>query len=95
MKEEIMTPVASAPAEIVELEVIPVGGDGWRVSIAGADRANPFALLGFVAAVDDGFEVCVIGRPGDALAATTFEAAVELLRPTAAEVEGILAGIRH
>ncbi|GAA4170714.1 hypothetical protein [Gryllotalpicola koreensis] len=81
--------------EMVGLDVIPVEEDGWRVSIQGADRGNPFALLGFVTKVGDAFEVCVIGRPGDAIVAPTLEAAVEVLRPAADEVEGILAGIRH
>ncbi|AYG03787.1 hypothetical protein [Gryllotalpicola protaetiae] len=79
----------------VELDVIPVGEDGWRVSIQGADRANPFALLGFVTTAGPVFEVCVIGRPGDAIVASTLDDAVEVLRPPADEVEGILAGIRH
>jgi hypothetical protein len=99
MEEEIMTPAAAAatlvePA-LVELDVIPVGNDGWRVSIHGADRGNPFALLGFVTRVDAGFEVCVIGRPGDAVAAASLDAAVDVLRPAPGEVEAILAGIRH
>jgi hypothetical protein len=93
MEEEIMTPAATLG--LVELDVIPVGEDGWRVSIHGADRGNPFALLGFVTRAGDGFEVCVIGRPGDAIAAPTLEAAVDVLRPAADEVEGILSGIRH
>jgi hypothetical protein len=79
----------------VELEVLPVGDDGWRVSIGGADRGNPFALLGFVTLTGGHYEVCVLGKPGSALAAATLEDALELLRPAPTEVEGILSGIRH
>jgi len=89
----------SPEAARVELDVFPIDGDGWRVSIRGADRGNPFALLGFVSreASHSGprFLVCVIGRPGDELVAGTLDEAIELLRPRPAEVEAILAGIRH
>lgn len=82
-------------AHAVELDVIQIGEDGWRVSIRGADAGNPFALLGFVTFVGGHYQVCVIGRPGDAIDAATLDDAVEVLRPHADEVEGILSGIRH
>ena len=89
-----MTPAATAIGA-VELDVIPIEDDGWRVSIHGADRSNPFALLGFVTHTAEGFEVCVIGRPGDAVVASTLDQAVDVLRPAPGEVEDILGGIRH
>ncbi|GAA4182970.1 hypothetical protein GCM10022288_01680 [Gryllotalpicola kribbensis] len=104
MEEEIMTPAAVAhqvaepgtvEGETIELDVIPVDDHGWRVSVHGADRGNPFALLGFVTQVGDGFEVCVIGRPGDAIAARTLDEAVDVLRPAPDELDDILAGVRH
>ena len=109
MKEEIMTPAAatigsvdtesvdteSVDSETVELDVIPIDDHGWRVSIRDADRANPFGLLGFVSKAADGFEVCIIGHPGDAIAAPTLEAALDVLRPEPDEVEAILEGVRH
>ena len=51
--------------------------------------------LGFVTRVGGRFEVCVIGRPGDAIEVTSLDEAVEVLRPAPDEVEGILAGARH
>ena len=89
-----MTPAATS-LETVELDVIPIGEDGWRVSIHGAERSNPFALLGFVTRVGEQFEVCVIGRPGDAIAARTLDEAVDVLRPAPDELDDILAGVRH
>lgn len=78
----------------VELDVIPVGDDGWRVSIRGADAGNPFALLGFITLVGARYQLCVLARPGEAIDTATLDEAVELLRPSPLEVQGILAGIR-
>jgi len=99
MEEEIMTMTATtfgpAGSGLVELDVIPIEEDGWRVSIHGADRGNPFALLGFVTRVGDRFEVCVIGHPGDGIETATLDEAIEVLRPAPDEVQDILSGIRH
>ncbi|MCL2516000.1 MAG: hypothetical protein FWD85_06855 [Microbacteriaceae bacterium] len=92
-------PGAAVGTVRVELDVYPIDGDGWRVSIRGADRGNPFALLGFISRsagpAGPQYLVCVIGQPGAELAAGSLDEAVELLRPELGEVEAILSGARH
>ncbi|MFC4244172.1 hypothetical protein ACFOYW_12380 [Gryllotalpicola reticulitermitis] len=84
---------------MVDVDVTPIGGEGWRVSISHADRSNPFALLGFITAVQtpagERFQVCVIGRPGDEIEKPTLAEAIDVLRPDPGQVEAILAGVRH
>lgn len=94
--------VADAPdalrAGVVEVDVTPIHGEGWRVSISHADRSNPFALLGFITPVQtkagERFQVCIIGRPGVEVEKSTLDAAIDVLRPAADQVEAILAGVR-
>lgn len=88
----------AAVAGGAELDVVHVGEDGWRVSISGADAGNPFALLGFVTLVigpvGPRYQLCVIGKPGEAPEFDTLDEAVDALRPRSDEVGAILAGIR-
>lgn len=83
----------------VEVDVTPIDGEGWRVSISHADRDNPFALLGFITAVatpvGERYQVCVIGRPFEEIERATLAEAVDELRPQPDQVEAILAGTRH
>jgi hypothetical protein len=105
MKEAIMGLAAAAIAPdplragVVDVDVTPIHGEGWRVSISGADRSNPFALLGFITPVHtpegELFQVCVIGHPGAEIEKASLDEAIDVLRPAVGEVEAILAGIRH
>ena len=85
--------------EVVEVDVTPIHGAGWRVSISGADRSNPFALLGFITPVQspsgERFQVCFIGHPGAEIEKPTLDEAIEALRPAPGEVEALLRGVRH
>ena len=86
-------------AGVVDVDVTPIHGEGWRVSISHADRSNPFALLGFITPVQtplgEHFQVCVIGHPGAEIEKSTLTEAVDALRPAPDEVEAILSGVRH
>lgn len=86
-------------AGVVKVDVTPIHGEGWRVSISGADRSNPFGLLGFITPVQtsrgERFQVCVIGHPGTEIEKGSLDDAIEVLRPAPGEVEAILRGVRH
>ena len=90
---------AEPSAGAVDVDVTPIHGEGWRVSISGADRSNPFGLLGFITPVQtptgERFQVCVIGHPGAEIEKSSLDAAIDTLRPAPGEVEAILAGVRH
>ena len=52
MEEEIMgAAAATLTSDSVDVDVTPIHGEGWRVSISHAERSNPFALLGFITPV--------------------------------------------
>ncbi|GAA4180596.1 hypothetical protein [Gryllotalpicola koreensis] len=82
--------VHEAP-ELAEVEVVAVTDDDWRVSLPGG---SPFGLLGFVTLTDGRYRVQSLSRPFADRTADTLEGAIELLRPRAADVQAMLAGVR-
>ena len=83
--------VGLAPAP-VDVDVVRMGDDGWRVSLQDPDR-SPFALLGFVTLTDGWFVVRSIARPCAETQTETLAEAIDALRPSAAEVPTLLAGV--
>lgn len=77
----------------VDVDVVPIGDDGWRVSLQDADR-SPFALLGFITLLDGRFVVRSIAQPCTETSADTLAEAVDSLRPDPLDVPIMLAGIR-
>lgn len=84
--------VGLAPAP-VDVDVVRIGDDGWRVSLKNADN-SPFALLGFITIAHGRFVVDSVARPCTPIQTETLSAAIDVLRPKPSEVPTLLAGIR-
>ncbi|NQX16902.1 hypothetical protein [Rathayibacter sp. VKM Ac-2857] len=65
------------PTRPEDVVLDPVGAEGWRVRNGAEPVDNPLAFLGFVTAVDDGYDVHRIGRPGEDLRRATLDAVRE------------------
>lgn len=63
----------------VALTVIPIPGDGWRVSDPSIDEADGTAVLGFVERSGSGFAVLPLADPAGVRTFDDFSTAVESL----------------
>jgi len=76
--------VGLAP-ERVDVEVVRVGDDGWRVSLQDPEQ-SPFSLLGFITLAEGRFLVRSVAHPCSETETETLAEAIDALRPDAADV---------
>ncbi|PPF75123.1 hypothetical protein C5C31_03340 [Rathayibacter rathayi] len=61
------------PATFDDVELDPVGNDGWRVRARAEDPQEPEAVLGFITPVDGGFEAHRFGLPQEDVTCPTLD----------------------
>ncbi|PPF29289.1 MULTISPECIES: hypothetical protein [unclassified Rathayibacter] len=64
------------PATVDDVELDPVGDDGWRVRARTEDPREPEAVLGFITPVDGGFEAHRLGLPQEDVTCPSLEDAL-------------------
>ncbi|MFC4242490.1 hypothetical protein ACFOYW_03815 [Gryllotalpicola reticulitermitis] len=79
--------VGLAPARI-DVEVVRVGDDGWRVSLPDPEQ-SPFSLLGFITLAGGRYRVCSTEHPCSETETETLAEAIDALRPIA-DTRGLL-----